>query len=121
MSGFQQYATTFSSVVVWSCDPANGAIPKQTMIDAAESVGANQYLAPMCHTDNLVDYIDDYMEVFESWIAAGLEPLRPIDAVKQSLFNAGGIGNNSTFEIQAGTATNPYYVIAGNGTVLHNT
>jgi hypothetical protein len=87
---------------------------------AANNVGNNQYLSPMCHTDNLHEYIDDYMEVFEDWISKGLTPLRPMDAVKQSLFNAGGIGNNSTFEIQAGTATNPYYLIAGNGTVLHN-
>ena len=115
--------TTFAAVKVWSCDPLSASdMPsiKQTMISAASSVTDNQYLTPMCHTQNLVAYIDDYMDVFEAWIAAGLEPLRPMDAVKQSLFNAGGIGNNSTFEIQAGTATNPYYLIAGNGTVLHN-
>ena len=113
-------ATTFASVGVWSCDPGDMAAIKSTMIAAASSVENNQYLAPMCHTQNLYAYIDDYMEVFESWIAAGLRPLRPMDAVKQSLFNSGGIGNNSTFEIQAGTATNPYYLIAGNGTVLTN-
>ena len=115
--------TTFASVKVWSCDPLSESdMPsiKQTMISAASSVADDQYLVPMCHTQNLVTYIDDYMAVFEAWIAAGLEPMRPMDAVKQSLFNAGGIGNNSTFKIQAGTATNPYYLIAGNGTVLHN-
>ena len=115
--------TTFASVTVWSCDPISASdMPsiKQAMISAASSVADDQYLVPMCHTQNLVTYIDDYMAVFEAWIAAGLEPMRPMDAVKQSLFNAGGIGNNSTFEIQAGTATNPYYLIAGNGTVLHN-
>lgn len=113
-------ATTFASVVIWSCDPVDGAIQKANMIAAASSVGDNQYLTPMCHTSNLVAYLDDYLDVFNSWIEAGLVPLRPMDAVKQSLFNAGGIGNNSTFEIQAGTATNPYYLIAGNGTILHN-
>lgn len=115
--------TTFASVSVWSCDPLTAAdMPtiKQDMIDAADDLANNQYLTPMCHTQNLVAYIDDYMDVFEAWIAAGLEPLRPMDAVKQSLFNAGGIGDNSTFEIQAGSATNPYFVICGNGAVMHN-
>ena len=113
-------ATTFASVAVWSCDPVNGSVPKADMIAAADAVGDNQYLTPMCHTQNLYTYFDDYMEVFDAWIAKGLTPFRPMDAVKQSLFNVGGIGNNSTFEIQAGTAANPYFLIAGNGTVLHN-
>jgi len=113
-------ATTFASVAVWSCDPVNNAIPVADMKAAANNVGNNQYLSPMCHTDNLYEYIDDYMEVFEDWISKGLTPLRPMDAIKQSLFNVGGIGFNNTFDIQAGTATNPYYLISGNGAVLHN-
>lgn len=118
--GGDHLATTFASVVVWSCDPVNNAVPTSTMIAAANTLTNNQYLTPMLHCQNLVTYLNDYLTVFNSWISAGLTPLRPMDAVKQSLFNSGGIGNNSTFEIQAGTATNPYYLISGNGAVLTN-
>lgn len=111
-------ATTFASVSVYSADLANGQVPVADLIAGADNVGDNQYLTPMLHCQNLVAYLNDYLTVFNSWISAGLTPLRPMDAVKQSLFNSGGIGDNSTFEIQAGTATNPYFLIAGNGTVL---
>lgn len=113
-------ATTFASVSVYSADVVNNQVPVADLIAGANNVGDNQYLTPMLHCQNLVAYLNDYLTVFNSWISAGLTPLRPMDAVKQSLFNVGGIGNNSTFEIQAGTATNPYYLIAGNGTVLKN-
>lgn len=113
--GGNHLTTTFASVIVWSCDPVNNAVPTSTMIAAANTLSDNQYLTPMLHCQNLVAYFNDYLTVFNSWISAGLTPLRPMDAVKQSLFNSGGIGNNSTFEIQAGTASNPYNMIAGNG------
>ena len=91
-----------------------------TIIGHADNLADNQYLTPMCHSQNIVANIDSYMQLFQGWINKGLVPLKPMEAVRQSLFNAGGLGQNSTFEIQAGTATTPYWVVAGNGIVRTN-
>ena len=114
-----RFATTFSNVIVWSCDPAGGALDVETMKNEATKLEDNQYLTPMCHTQQLIDYIDDYMEVFDEWKNVyGMKSLTGIQAVKQSMYSQGSVGNNNLFEIQAGIATNPYHLIAGNGTVL---
>ena len=118
-----RYSDSFASLIVWSCEltgsPTMEEI-KTNMIAEADKLTDNQYLTPMCHSQNLVAYIDDYMEVFNAWIEKGLSPMRCRDAVKQSLWEHGGIGQNSTFEIQAGTATSPYWVVGGNGIVRSN-
>ena len=115
-----RFADSFASLIVWSCELTGSATmeeQKTTMIAEADKLADNQYLTPMCHSQNIVAYIDDYMEVFNAWIEKGLTPMRCRDAVKHSLWECGGIGNNSTFEIQAGTATNPYWVVGRNGIV----
>ena len=114
---------SFASLIVWSCELTGSATMEETkanMIAHADRLADNQYLTPMCHSQNIVAYIDDYMEVFNAWIEKGLAPMRCRDAVKHSLWECGGIGQNSTFEIQAGTATAPYCVIAGNGIMRSN-
>ena len=114
---------SFASLIVWSCELTGSATMEETkanMIAHADRLSDNQYLTPMCHSQNIVAYIDDYMEVFNAWIEKGLTPMRCRDAVKHSLWECGGIGQNSTFEIQAGTATAPYCVIAGNGIMRSN-
>lgn len=115
-----RFADSFASVIVWSCELTGSDTmeeTKTTMIAEADKLADNQYLTPMCHSQNIVAYIDDYMEVFNAWMEKGLTPMRCRDAVKQSLWECGGIGSNSTFDVQAGTATAPYWVVAGNGTV----
>ena len=118
-----RFADSFASLIVLSCELTGTTTMEETktnMIAEAAKLADNQYLTPMCHSQNLVAYIDDYMEVFNAWIEKGLSPMRCRDAVKQSLWEHGGIGQNSTFEIQAGTATAPYCVIAGNGIMRSN-
>lgn len=104
----------------WGSAPTEETI--QNMINLAdhENLKDNFYLTPMCHTQNLVANIDSYMQVFNGWIAKGLTPMRCCDAVRQSLWDIGYIGNNSTFEIQAGTASNPYWIVGKNGVVRSN-
>ena len=104
----------------WTSAPTEETI--QNMINLAdhENLKDNFYLTPMCHTQNLVANIDSYMQVFNGWIAKGLTPMRCCDAVRQSLWDIGYIGNNSTFEIQAGTASNPYWIVGKNGVVRTN-
>lgn len=104
----------------WASAPTEETI--QNMINLAdhENLKDNFYLTPMCHTQNLVANIDSYMQVFNGWIAKGLTPMRCCDAVRQSLWDIGYIGNNSTFEIQAGTASNPYWIVGKNGVVRTN-
>lgn len=103
----------------WASAPTQETI--QNMINLADHVNLkdNFYLTPMCHTQNLVANIDSYMQVFNGWIAKGLTPMRCCDAVRQSLWDIGYIGNNSTFEIQAGTASNPYWIVGKNGIVRY--
>ena len=102
----------------WATSPTEETL--NTIIGYADNLTDNQYLTPMCHSQNIVANIESYMLLFQGWIDKGLTPMKCRDAVRQSLFNAGGIGQNSTFEIQAGTATAPYWVVAGNGTVRSN-
>ena len=113
---------TFASITAgtsldWSTAPSEEEIAEMIALAQHENLRDNYYLTPMCHSQNIVANIDSYMRVFEGWIAQGLTPMRCRDAVMQSLWKDGSIGNNSTFEIQAGTATNPYWILAGNGTI----
>lgn len=105
----------------WLNKPSDETIAKMIALAQHENLRDNYYLTPMCHSQNIVKHIDSYMQVFEGWIAQGLTPMRCRDAVMQSLWKDGSIGNNSTFEIQAGTATNPYWVLAGNGIIRSST
>ena len=113
---------TFASITAgtsldWPTAPSEEKIAEMIALAQHENLRDNYYLTPMCHSQNIVANIDSYMQVFEGWIAQGLTPMRCRDAVMQSLWKDGSIGNNSTFEIQAGTATNPYWILAGNGTI----
>jgi hypothetical protein len=101
----------------WGTAPSQETI--QEMINLVDHANFKDgyYLTPMCHSQNLVKNIDAYMQVFNGWMAKGLVPMRCCDAVRQSLWDIGTIGNNSTFEIQAGTASNPYWIMGKNGVV----
>ena len=118
--GSNHMSTTYANTVVMSMEITSDTQDLTTFKSWSENVLDNQYLTPMCHTQNLVAHIDKYLEVFNKWKEDGLVCLRPCDAVRQSLWEYGSIGQNSTFEIQAGTATSNYFVVAKNGNIKTN-
>lgn len=113
-------STTFANIVVMSAEITSSAQDLTSFKNWSQTVEDNQYITPMCHNQNLVGQIAKYIELFNKWKEDGLVCIRPCDAVRQSLWDSGSIGQNSTFEIQAGTATGSYFIVAKNGKILTN-
>ena len=118
--GGGKFSDTFANVIVMSMEITSDSQDLSEFKSWSESVGDNQYLTPMCHTQNLVAQIDRYLELFKKWNNDGLICIRPCDAVRQSLWDCGSIGQNSTFDVQSGDASKPYFVIAKNGSIKTN-